>query len=76
MNIEKNTFTVLEKDLKNVSERKLPFSNLKISKVYKLIAFLKTLQKLKGMAESSSLGTRQTDGNIYLPFFLLIILWL
>jgi hypothetical protein len=40
-----------------------PFSNLKIIKVYKLIAFLKTLQRLKGMAESSSPGTRQTDGK-------------
>jgi hypothetical protein len=47
MNIEKNIFTVLEKDLKNVSKRNCPFSNLKIRKVYKLIAFLQTLQRLK-----------------------------
>jgi hypothetical protein len=43
MNIEIKIFTVLEKDLKNVSERNFPFSKLKI----KLIAFLKTLQRLK-----------------------------
>ncbi len=47
MNIEINIFTVLEKDLKNVSERNCPFRNLKILKVYKLIAFLKTQQRLK-----------------------------
>ena len=47
MNIEKNIFTILKKDLKNVSERNYPFSNLKIQKVYKLIAFLKTMQILK-----------------------------
>jgi hypothetical protein len=47
MNIEINIFTVLEKDLKNVTERSCPFSNLKIYKVYKLIAFLKILQRLK-----------------------------
>ncbi len=47
MNIEINIFTVLEKCLKNVPERSCPFSNLKILKVYKLIAFLKTLQRLK-----------------------------
>jgi hypothetical protein len=47
MNIEMNIFTVLKKDLKNVSERNCPFSNLKIYKVYKLIASLKTLQRLK-----------------------------
>jgi hypothetical protein len=47
MNIEINIFTVLENDLKNVSERNCPFCNLKISKVYKLIAFLKALQRLK-----------------------------
>jgi hypothetical protein len=47
MYIEINIFTVLEKDLKTVSERKCPFSNLKILKVYKLIAYLKTLQRLK-----------------------------
>jgi hypothetical protein len=44
MNIEINIFTVLKKDLKNVSERNLPFSNLKN---LRLIAFLKTLQRLK-----------------------------
>ena len=38
-------------------------ATLKFKKVYKLIAFLKTLQKLKGMAESSSPGTRQIDGK-------------
>jgi hypothetical protein len=48
MIIEINIFTLFEKDLNNVSERKLPiFCNLKIKKVYKLIAFLKTLQRLK-----------------------------
>ncbi len=47
MNIEINIFTVLKKDLKNVSEKKCPFRNLKIQIVHKLIAFLKTLQKLK-----------------------------
>ncbi len=30
MNIEINKLTVLEKDLKNVSEKNCPFSNLKI----------------------------------------------
>ncbi len=40
MNIKISIFTVLEKDLKNVSERKLPICNLEIQKVYKLIAFL------------------------------------
>jgi hypothetical protein len=30
MNIEINVFIALEKDLKNVSERNCPFSNLKI----------------------------------------------
>jgi hypothetical protein len=30
MNIEKNIIPVLEKDLKNVSERNCPFSKLKI----------------------------------------------
>jgi hypothetical protein len=34
-----------------------PFGNLKIQKEYKLIAFLKTLQRLNtGMTEKSSLG--------------------
>ncbi len=49
MNIEINIFTVLEKDLKNVSERScpIPYSNLKILKLYKLIVFIKTLQRLK-----------------------------
>jgi hypothetical protein len=47
MNIEINIFTVLEKDLKNVSERNYPFSNLKIHKVYRKIVFLNTLQRLK-----------------------------
>jgi hypothetical protein len=47
MKIEIIIFTVIKKDLKNVSERNCPFSNLKFSKVYKLIAFLKTLQRLK-----------------------------
>ncbi len=48
MIIEINIFTVLEKDLNKVSDGKLPiFSNLKIKKVYKLIAFLKTQQRLK-----------------------------
>jgi hypothetical protein len=47
MNIEINILTLLKKDLKNASERNYPFSNLKIWKVYKLTAFLKTLQKLK-----------------------------
>jgi hypothetical protein len=47
MNIEINIFTVLEKALKNVSERNCPISNLKIEKVYKLIAFIKILQRLK-----------------------------
>ncbi len=47
MNIEIKIFTALKKDLKNVLERNCPFSNLKIYKVYKLIAFLKTLQRLK-----------------------------
>jgi hypothetical protein len=47
MNIEKNIFAVLKKDLKNVSERNCPFSNLKILQVYKLIAFLNILQRLK-----------------------------
>jgi hypothetical protein len=37
------------------------FSNLKIYKVYKLIAFLKTLQRLKQDWQKS--GTRQTDGK-------------
>ncbi len=40
------------------------FTNLNIKKVYKLIAFMKTLQRLKpGVAEKSSPGTRQTDGK-------------
>jgi hypothetical protein len=47
MNIEINIFTVLEKDLKNVSERKLPIYQPQNLKLYKLIAFLKTLQRLK-----------------------------
>jgi hypothetical protein len=47
MNIEINIITILEKDFKNFSERNCPFSNLKILKVCKLIAFLKTLQRLK-----------------------------
>ncbi len=46
-----------------MSERNCPFSNLKIYKVDKMIAFLKTLQRLPGMAEKSSFGTRQTDGK-------------
>jgi hypothetical protein len=47
MNIEINIFTVLKKELKHVSEKKCPVRNLKIQIVHKLIAFLKTLQKLK-----------------------------
>jgi hypothetical protein len=45
MNTEINILTVFEKDLKIASERNCPFSNLK--KVYKLTAFLQTLQRLK-----------------------------
>jgi hypothetical protein len=43
-----------------------PFNTLRILKVYKLIAFLKTLQSADiktGTAEKSSPGTRQTDGK-------------
>jgi hypothetical protein len=36
--------------------RNCPFSNLKIKKVYKLIAFLKTQQRLNRNGESPSLG--------------------
>jgi hypothetical protein len=49
MNIEINIFTVLKKDLKNVSEETVYSATLKSNKYisYKLIAFLKTLQRLK-----------------------------
>ncbi len=72
-----------------------PFSNLKIWKVYKLLAFLKTLQRLKQEWQNSldcdqanrrqKLGlvwrnrkkiSQITNASFYLPFFLLIILWL
>jgi hypothetical protein len=64
MKIEINIFTVLKKESKNVSERSCPFSNLKIYKVYKLVAFKKTLQRFKQeWQKKSSFGTRQTDGK-------------
>ncbi len=48
-----------------VWEETAHFSKLKISKVYKLIAFPKTLQILKQEWQKSlALGTRQTDGKI------------
>jgi hypothetical protein len=39
-----------------------PFSNLK-TKVYKLLTFLKRLQRLKQEWQKSPAGTRQTDGK-------------
>jgi hypothetical protein len=64
MNIEINILTILEKDLNNVSERKLPiFSNIKIKKIYKLIAFLKRLKRLKQEWQKRPAGTSQTDGK-------------
>jgi hypothetical protein len=47
MNIEVDIFKVLEKDFKNVSERKLSIWQPEKLKIFKLIAFLKTLQRLK-----------------------------
>jgi hypothetical protein len=44
---------VLKKDLKNVSERNCPFSNLKIEKVYSLPK--DTAEIETGIAEKSSL---------------------
>jgi hypothetical protein len=85
MNIEINIFTVLEKNLKYVLERKLSAT---------LKSFLKTLQRLKQeWQKSPALGPgKQTtktwfgleikkenyqiiNAYLYLPFFLLIILW-
>jgi hypothetical protein len=46
--IEINILTVLEKDLKNKSERTAYLATLKSKKyMYKLIVFLKTMQRLK-----------------------------
>jgi hypothetical protein len=99
MNIEINILTVLEKDLNNVSERKTAHLATLKSKKYinKLIAFLKTLQRLKQeWQKSPALGPgKQTakmwfsfgeirrkkisqmliNAYLYLPIFLLIILW-
>jgi hypothetical protein len=88
MNIEINIFTVLEKDLKNASERKLPsahLATLKSKKVYKFIAVLKTLQILKQewQTDDNKIGlvwrnrkkiSQIINAYLYLPFFLLIIL--
>jgi hypothetical protein len=79
MNIEINIYKVLKKNLKNVSEKKT------VDSLPKDTAEIET-----GMAEKTSFGTRQKLGfvwrnrkkisqiinaNLYLPFFLLIILW-
>ncbi len=48
------------KDLKNVSERNCPFSNLKIFKSVQVDSLPKGTAEIEtGMAERSSLGTRQ-----------------
>jgi hypothetical protein len=59
MNIEINIFTVLEKDLKNVSEETENLATLKVDSLPKDTAEIET-----GMAEKkSSPGTRQTDSK-------------
>jgi hypothetical protein len=50
MNLNINIFTVLAKNLKNVSERNCPFRNLYTAEIG------------TGMAEKSSLGNSQTGG--------------
>ncbi len=55
MNIEINIFTVLEKNLKNVSERKLSIYYIKQP----------TAENETGIAERSSPGTRQTDAKTW-----------
>ncbi len=62
--LKKNIFTVFEKVLKNVSERRLPIEqplNLKNMQVDSLRE--DTAEIETGMAEKSSPGTRQTDGK-------------
>ncbi len=63
MNIDINIYTVLEKDLKNVSERKLPIYNLKIWKISVDSLPKDTADIETWMAEKSSLGTKQADGK-------------
>ena len=58
MNIEINIFTVLEKDLKNVSEETENLATLKVDSLPKDTAEIET-----GMAEKSSPRTRQTNGK-------------
>jgi hypothetical protein len=62
MNIEKNIITVLEKNLKNVLERKPAH----LAFLYDLIAFLKTLQSLnEEWQKSPALGPgKQTEKNL------------
>jgi hypothetical protein len=52
-----------EKDLNNVSERKLPIWQPENLKVYKLLTFLKRLQRLKQEWQKIPAGTRQTDSK-------------
>jgi hypothetical protein len=60
MNIEINIFTVLEKDLKNV-----PIYQPQNLKLYKLIAFLKTLHRLKQeWQKNPALGPGKNFGEI------------
>ena len=61
MNLEINIFP--EKDVNNVSERKLPIWQPQNLKLYKLLTFLKRLQRLKQEWQKSPAGTRQTDSK-------------
>ncbi len=57
MNIEINIFTVLEKDLKNVSERSCSFSNVKILKSISVDSLPKDTAEIDaGITESPALG--------------------
>ncbi len=93
INLEINIY--LKRIWKICQKENCPVSNLTIEKyTYKLLSFLKRLQRLKQEWQKSQAETRQTDGKnmvwfgeierklakiikcfVYLPLFLLVILW-
>ncbi len=63
MNIERNKFALLEKDLKNVSEETAHLATLKSKNYISWQLHTYTVEIEKGMPEKSSPGTKQTDGK-------------